>query len=197
MKRRLLNLLSILSLLMCVAVCVLWVRSVRRPEALRREWNDRVRSVYCQYYVSSVDGSVWMWRQWRWVPPSTSVYSIHDACERRRRERAWHGWEYLPRFSVVMPMTGSGWESAGFAFRRESQHYPARVSDNHVIAVPYWFLAAASMAPLVMQAPARARRWRRRRRNVCESCGYDLRATPGRCPECGHVAAGAGEASRV
>jgi hypothetical protein len=55
------------------------------------------------------------------------------------------------------------------------------------VFVPYWFLAL-----LTAGGPAarwhHARRARSRSLGLCSACGYDLRATPDRCPECGVVA---------
>jgi hypothetical protein len=56
-----------------------------------------------------------------------------------------------------------------------------------VVRVPVWFAAAVLALPPLTRLPLATRRRRRTREGHCKCCGYDLRATPGRCPECGAV----------
>ncbi|HSI35351.1 MAG TPA: hypothetical protein VK986_17355 [Tepidisphaeraceae bacterium] len=55
------------------------------------------------------------------------------------------------------------------------------------VVAPHWLLAAV----FAILPAGRAIAWRRRRNSRapghCRHCGYDLRATPERCPECGHM----------
>src|SRR5437667_1631365 len=48
-----------------------------------------------------------------------------------------------------------------------------------------WFIAISLILPLAFLFKF-IRGMRRRHRGLCLMCGYDLRASSGRCPECGH-----------
>ena len=54
--------------------------------------------------------------------------------------------------------------------------------------VPYWLPTIVLAAPL-LRVVKRYRRQRRAAAGACRNCGYDLRASPLRCPECGLEAA--------
>ena len=98
----------------------------------------------------------------------------------RRRRR--------PQYAGMPPEWESVLHGPGFAwFAQESNPYGGQQGMYGVI-VPAWFvlmlLAAFPTARLLLYL----RRGRRHRAGLWPACGYDLRATPGRCPECGAAA---------
>jgi hypothetical protein len=55
--------------------------------------------------------------------------------------------------------------------------------DGNSTGIPFWFLAVTFVSPVVLKMGLRVTR--KKPIGLCAKCGYDLRATPGRCPECG------------
>jgi hypothetical protein len=87
----------------------------------------------------------------------------------------------------------------GFAHRRSITRFantqtglpaPSAVYDGFL--VPMWAVLLASVSPVlvitVVLTPRALVRRRRRRLGRCMCCGYDLRASADRCPECGLAA---------
>ena len=78
-------------------------------------------------------------------------------------------------------MPGQGlWQKLGF-------YYHGDRLDDAYVSLPFWSLAALTGFPFLLSAVTFRRRCRaaRRSKGLCVHCGYDLRATPDRCPECG------------
>jgi hypothetical protein len=81
-------------------------------------------------------------------------------------------WLRVPGFRAVTTTTSAHWQ--------RGRHFE--------LTLPLWFVVAlASILPILWELRYRRGRTRRvrLRKGLCASCGYDLRATPRRCPECG------------
>ena len=67
-----------------------------------------------------------------------------------------------------------------------------------MVVIPLLYPAFLLAIPPSIWLALTLRRRRRLRAGLCRNCGYDLRETPGRCPECGtDVAADSVAAARV
>ena len=62
-------------------------------------------------------------------------------------------------------------------------------SSDWGLRLPYWLIVPATGIPplLYLRRVMKLRRRLRLRRGLCGACGYDLRASTGRCPECGEA----------
>jgi hypothetical protein len=97
----------------------------------------------------------------------------------------WRNEKLIARYPVLsFRRTKLGVRCLGFTF--ESKMIFSMKEDTRYTTVPCWFVAAVFAIPSIVQV----RRWAsilRKNQGLCLRCGYDLRATPDRFPECGMV----------
>ena len=102
-------------------------------------------------------------------------------------QRRWFRAAQMDQRSAGGRFAGIGWQSGRRSVGPvDTDATPAATFRRWaVIVVPHAYLVAFT-APLPAWRIARAlRRGRRSREGLCPRCGYDLRATPEMCPECG------------
>jgi hypothetical protein len=189
-----------MSLLLCAATVALWVRSWHKGQSIERVDPHR------RIVVTSMYGVIQLFR-WDGVfqPPSLAVSaSSNPPPEAWQKWMYWHGrnvgdtgptdWAFVPAFSGI-----NWWQNAGFdafdlqlkprynAFALHDWLQPRWSGRARSIALPYWAIAVAFCILPGIVLLRFIRHTHRSRVGRCPSCGYDLRATPDRCPECGTI----------
>jgi hypothetical protein len=59
------------------------------------------------------------------------------------------------------------------------------IYQEMLFSIPYWLIVCVASSTGFMLSIRPLRERRRMRKGVCPACGYDVRATPDHCPECG------------
>jgi hypothetical protein len=179
MRRRLLNLLTLLSLLLCVASVALWVRSYAASDRVTHDQLDVDGdfSDLTGWLIETGEGGV-----------GVSRGRLHQAG--RPVDELYQGWAWEPgepvnltEVWVGIPMTFGN--RMGFFWTDDQSVTPYTSMRTRSVGFPVWPLAA--LTALLPAARLYRRLVRRRRYGAgrCRTCGYDLRATPDQCPECG------------
>ena len=164
MTRRLLNLVTVLSLLLCVAAAVLSVVGLRRYDL------GGVRLGPIGLGAGSYRGHL-LWA-WAHLPGERAVESNHESGPASPQADAIA--EYV--------RSAATWRGFGFSYTV----YGADTTPIHLLITPAWSVIVLAAALPAARLRSHRRRRRRAATGLCPRCGYDLRATPGRCPECGH-----------
>jgi hypothetical protein len=158
MRRKFSNLVAITCIVVCAATAMLWIRSSRLTDRA-----DRVHiPIAANHAAVSSQGRLWLFV---FGPPAAGtdpVARLDDTCT---------GLEPLLLDREVL----------GFTWTRAKDSN----GDLRVVGVPHVAVVIALAVPAAIITLRSVRRWRRGLRGHCVDCGYDVRATPERCPECG------------
>lgn len=97
-------------------------------------------------------------------------------------------WKLAPTSPSDRVAGEASWDSVFIHFRHGSFIYATMTFEGfsgRYLQLPFWSIALAASVLPAFSASRWIRRRRRTRSGRCLTCGYDLRASEGVCPECG------------
>jgi hypothetical protein len=165
------NWLTVVSLLLCVVTVGLWVRSDKIQDSFN--WEFTTNTSFYNLELISGDGDL-------------LLKTHREVYLRDQREFMVSFHQNIQRgfFHLIYPYAMPATMGRGRFFLRYRQ-----IGTHTIITsgIPVWCIALFT-GILPLAGGSRYVRQRMRYANsfaACVACGYDLRATPSRCPECG------------
>jgi hypothetical protein len=192
--RRLRRLICIACALAAMVTAAWGIRSIFRSDFLRYSWpyhGNQINGAQRITFVYSNRGSLRFGvntNRWSGAPSS------RDAEAAKGFSWASGNVERSTPLSApeLLGEKGAGFDLLGFGAARFERTWVSDVQSmtagQIAVRVPHWFISLLLFAPFVLLAVRKAQRRRgqlRQSAGLCPGCGYDLRATPSRCPECG------------
>lgn len=180
-------LFSLLCLILFAATITLWIRSYRGSDYLSRNKVVKVEPgaiTSHRYAITFTRGSIRLGSE-------LHTYYPHAATVYDKSKPAYWGYGRLGvgHLDWDAAPTSSLWNKLGFSSYETGFASSFSDSNEKIVAFPAALpVILFAIPPLLTFRVIRKRRLRRRA-NLCAHCGYDLRATPGKCPECGQTTA--------
>ena len=170
----------VLSLLLTIASSFFWIRSYWTCDWLtycRTRQGPYQYPIHRSAMLRSTDGHIVIAvGPYSWEAINPAALSIPEGFNWSRRQ-TYHGWEEWNNHIV--------WHRFGFQYINSRKNWPIGPVAVRGVQFPYWSATIAfALAPLLALS-SYLRHRNRRTSNACPTCGYDMRATPQRCPECG------------
>jgi len=182
------NTAAAISLLLFAGAMVLWAQSYDTGlyGVVRRDFPDRFTTEYVGWRTKSGGFAVW-----REVRAFRNTSDWHFGLSNMRGP----GYPAIILYTAASPSPPKPLlERLGFSYSRSNLYTWANCVEWQTewrVSAPAWFVVLITLClpvACIWRGRRQLRERERREKGYCVHCGYDLRATPQRCPECGRIA---------